>query len=228
MAKNNIAILANSKSIGTVNIASTSTTYSYTWNKPAYGTYAITLGTTDNKANKYTFTQPSLSLEVQRYDTTFTVTVSDYKVQQDIIIYVDTGKTDATGTVDILFNTKVTKVTLTNGKAQLNVGKAAAGPYDVSATYNGDSKYKNVQKGTSFKVTKYDTTTALTLTNVNVGNAVHVTATVTSSAPFAVNGKIILVGAQGNKTITINNGQGTLDVTGLPAGRYVVSCTIKR
>lgn len=218
-----LSILSGSTTVATVSV-SVSGTFSTTWIKPAAGNYTLTLATTDANSNTYTFTQPTVKVEVKQYTTDLTITVTGSKVQENVKISVDTNREDATGTVDILFNSRTTPVTLIGGKGELTVGKLAANTYDITATYQGDAKYQKTIAAKTFTITKYDTATSLTLTNVNVGNAVPVVATVTSNGcPIPVNGRIILVGLGTNRTININNGQGTLDVTDLPAGRYVVT-----
>ena len=91
------------------------------------------------------------------------------------------------------------------------------------------SRYEKTEKSTTFKVTRYDTVTTLTIGDVFVGNAVPVTATVTAQgSPLPVNGEIKIAGTRGNYTIPIINGAGSISIPNLPANSYVVSCTIKR
>jgi Bacterial Ig-like domain (group 3)/FG-GAP-like repeat len=151
-------------------------------------------------------------------------------VNQEIMLTAVTtsSRTVPDGEVVTFYNgsTRIGSGTTTNGVASLVTSFPKSGKYMIKATYSGDLYHKASSGTLAQVVNRYSSTTVLT-SNPNPsasGQAVTLTATVTSGAPGGATGTVTFKdGTALLGTKTLSAGIATLTTTKLPVGTLTIT-----
>ena len=126
------------------------------------------------------------------------VNVNNILVGSDAIIEIELPN-GAKGNITI----NVGKITQTksviSSKTVFSISDLSMGQYNVNAVYSGDDYYASSQKDVDFNVTKFNSTTSISVGEVELNKDVILTIAITN-------------GATGNITLIINNNEEHLDV----------------
>ena len=125
--------------------------------------------------------------------------------------------------------TTLATVPMTNGSASFTTSTLAAATNTIKASYAGDATFNaSTSVGLNQVVNKYPTSTGLTSSlNPSIyGQAVTLTATVTSAGPNAPTGSVTFKNSSTSlATVTLSSGVATLTRTNLPAGTLSITAT---
>ncbi|WP_410319930.1 Ig-like domain repeat protein [Methanobrevibacter sp.] len=94
-----------------------------------------------------------------------------------------------------------------------------AGTYEIFANYSGDKKYQSKTTTTRVNVGKYQSTTNLNISTINVGNDVILTITTTNSSI----GTITLSINNKTQTLTLNNSKANYTIKNIKRGDYLIT-----
>ncbi|WP_296888771.1 Ig-like domain repeat protein [uncultured Methanobrevibacter sp.] len=170
----------------TVNIDS-----SFTYTLTAFSDGALTISYNDVNISK--------SFEFLKSNPSISLTTNDIMFGDDLIITVTTpGDAEGNLTVNI-GNLSQTKV-IQSVKSTFTFENLKADTYTITLTYTGDKKYLTKDLTSFVSVNKYESTTQLNLSTVNVGEDVIITINTISTST-------------GNVTLSINNNSTTLTLT---------------
>jgi 5-hydroxyisourate hydrolase-like protein (transthyretin family) len=161
------------------------------------------------------------------YDSRLSVKVKNYKVVDDVTIYVSIAET-ATGNVTISLNNKDYTVAIENGTANLNVGKLPQGNYKVKVSYGGSGGYAPAAVNAKFAVKKISTVLTAEDVVVVYGDAAgKLIAELKDAAGNPIGGaKVkITVGDLTKSMNTYATGKAYINTKSLAPGDYVASVT---
>ena len=137
------------------------------------------------KSFEFLKSNPSISLET-----------NDIMFGDDVVVTVTTPS-DAEGNLTVnVGNLSQTKV-IRSAKSTFTFENLKADTYNIALTYTGDKKYLSKELTSTVNVNKYESTTKLNLSTVNVGEDVIITITTTATST-------------GNVTLSINDNVQTL------------------
>ena len=123
------------------------------------------------------------------------------------------------GNVIVTVNGKEYPVKVTDGKGIATGDKLAAGTYAFAAVWAGDDNYNIVTENGDFKVNKIDSSVAVNVNNIKVGEeltiTVNVPADATGDVTVSVDGK--------EYNVAIENGKAVKTISGLKADDYTVT-----
>ena len=194
-----------------------------------------TITATYNGDSKYTNSTKTTSITVKKINTLLELKVSNTTPVNNTPINIILTLTDANNnklsnqqvTLNINGKTTTTK-TNTNGTITQTYTPDKIGSQNITATYNGDSKYTNTTKTTSITVrNKYNTKTVTTSVTGTIGEKLTLTATVTDennqkvtsgNLIFKINGVTIkdngkLTGSNNPLKTKVTNGLATATIT---------------
>ncbi|MEE0025313.1 Ig-like domain-containing protein, partial [Methanobrevibacter sp.] len=172
--------------------------------------------------DKYTDSEYSgvISVDGTHIETTLIISAPEIYVGDDEVITVTLPR-DATGVVSISVGGKNYAIILNKGVGTLPVPDLAYGTYNVTATYNGDSKYSAVSNKTVFKVNKKLPVMDIAAGDVDAGANNKVTVSVPADATGA-----ITIDVNGTKYVgEIKNGVAEFNVATTISGVYTVVAT---
>ena len=158
------------------------------------------------KSFEFLKSNPGISLET-----------NDIMFGDDVVITVTTPS-DAEGnlTVNIgnLSQTKQIQYT----KTTFTFENLKADTYAITLTYSGDKKYQSKELTSTVNVNKYESTTQLNLSTVNVGEDVIITvntiATSTGNVTLSINND--------TQTLTLNNSKANYTIKNIKRGDYLI------
>ena len=157
---------------------------------------------------------------------TKTFAVSKYDISIDDKVSVDVPDrgnpsftvdlaSDATGSITVKINNKNYNETLVNGKATVTITDLQAGSYSATITYSGDNKYNSNSTTRSF-IIKAEPAINVTVDDIRVGEVAYINVSVDARI---ANVTVVL---NGEHDLVLNNGEGSLPVSGLGYGNYTV------
>jgi hypothetical protein len=122
-------------------------------------------------------------------------------------------------------NTTLTTVNLTGGSASFSTSTLAVGAHSLVASYSGDSSFNtSISPPVLVQVSKTPTTTVLsaTPTSSNPGQAVTLTAKVTSTAAGTLTGTVTFLDGTAaiGAPVSVANGSATTTTSSLTAGSH--------
>ena len=123
------------------------------------------------------------------------------------------------GNVIVTVNGKEYPVKVTDGKGIATGDKLAAGTYAFAAVWAGDDNYNIVTENGDFKVNKIDSSVAVNVNNIKVGEELTITVNVPSDATGDVT--VSVDGKEYN--VAIENGKAVKTISGLKADDYTVT-----
>ena len=123
------------------------------------------------------------------------------------------------GNVIVTVAGKEYTVKVTDGKGIATGDKLAAGTYAFAAAWAGDDNYNIVTENGDFKVNKIDSSVAVNVNNIKVGEELTITVNVPSDATGDVT-----VSVDGKEyKVAIENGKAVKTISGLKADDYTVT-----
>ncbi|MBT9658939.1 Ig-like domain-containing protein, partial [Methanobrevibacter smithii] len=123
------------------------------------------------------------------------------------------------GNVIVTVNGKEYTVKVTDGKGIATGDKLAAGTYAFAAAWAGNDNYNIVTENGDFKVNKIDSTVAVNVNNIKVGEELTITVNVPSDATGDVT--VSVDGKEYN--VAIENGKAVKTIADLKANDYTVT-----
>ncbi|WP_298521908.1 Ig-like domain repeat protein [uncultured Methanobrevibacter sp.] len=155
----------------------------------------------------------NVTVNVNKLNSTTKITLGDVELGKDVGLTIEVTES-ATGNVILFINGEPATLTLTNSKAEYTIKSIARGNYNITAVYNGDSKYLSSKDEVSFGVGRVKPTISVDVLDIAYGQDAIVNIVVNSNATGNVN-----VNAGGkNKTAKLENGKVSVSISGLSVG----------
>ena len=172
--------------------------------------------------DKYTGVEVAENVNVAKAQPVLGVVIADVDYGNGFVIEATlTGVNSAplNGNVIVTVNGKEYTVKVTDGKGIATGDKLAAGTYAFAAVWAGDDNYNIVTENGDFKVNKIDSSVAVNVNNIKVGEELTVTVNVPSDATGDVT--VSVDGKEYN--VAIENGKAVKTIADLKANDYTVT-----
>ena len=186
----------------------------------AAGDYTVTVKYVGD--DKYTGVEVAENVNVAKAQPVLGVVIADVDYGNGFVIEATlTGVNSAplSGNVIVTVAGKEYTVKVTDGKGIATGDKLAAGTYAFAAAWAGDDNYNIVTENGDFKVNKIDSSVAVNVNNIKVGEELTITVNVPSDATGDVT---VSVGGKEYK-VAIENGKAVKTISGLKADDYTVT-----
>ena len=186
----------------------------------AAGDYTVTVKYAGD--DKYTAVEIAKGVNVAKAQPVLGVVIADVDYGNGFVIEATlTGVNSAplTGNVIVTVNGKEYTVKVTDGKGIATGDKLAAGTYAFAAAWAGDDNYNIVTENGDFKVNKIDSSVAVNVNNIKVGEELTITVNVPSDATGDVT--VSVDGKEYN--VAIENGKAVKTIADLKANDYIVT-----
>ena len=172
--------------------------------------------------DKYTGVEVAENVNVAKAQPVLGVVIADVDYGNGFVIEATlTGVNSAplSGNVIVTVAGKEYIVEVTDGKGIATGDKLAAGTYAFAAAWAGDDNYNIVTENGDFKVNKIDSSVAVNVNNIKVGEELTITVNVPSDATGDVT-----VSVDGKEyKVAIENGKAVKTISGLKADDYTVT-----
>ena len=186
----------------------------------AAGDYTVTVKYAGD--DKYTGVEITEGVNVAKAQPVLGVVIADVDYGNGFVIEATlTGVNSAplSGNVIVTVAGKEYTVKVTDGKGIATGDKLAAGTYAFAAAWAGDDNYNIVTENGDFKVNKIDSSVAVNVNNIKVGEELTITVNVPSDATGDVT-----VSVDGKEyKVAIENGKAVKTISGLKADDYTVT-----
>ena len=184
------------------------------------GDYTVTVKYAGD--DKYAAVDVTKGVNVAKAQPVLGVVIADVDYGNGFVIEATlTGVNSAplSGNVIVTVNGKEYAVKVTDGKGIATGDKLAAGTYAFAAVWAGDDNYNIVTENGDFKVNKIDSSVAVNVNNIKVGEELTITVNVPSDATGDVT--VSVDGKEYN--VAIENGKAVKTISGLKADDYTVT-----
>ena len=172
--------------------------------------------------DKYVGVEVAENVNVAKAQPVLGVVIADVDYGNGFVIEATlTGVNSAplNGNVIVTVNGKEYTVKVTDGKGIATGDRLAAGTYAFAAAWAGDDNYNIVTENGDFKVNKVDSSVAVNVNNIKVGEELTITVNVPSDATGDVT-----VSVDGKEyKVAIENGKAVKTISGLKADDYTVT-----
>ena len=171
--------------------------------------------------NKYEAVEVFHTVNVIKANPNLNVFIKEVNYGENLTIYATlngVNNTNLTGNVVVTINNKNYSVVVINGKGNVSVDKLPAGLYNFSATWAGNDNYNGTNISGGFKINKIDSTIAINVEDIKVGENATIIVNLDSDAT----GNVTIIVDNQNYTVAINEGQTIKVIGGLKAGTYDV------
>ena len=171
--------------------------------------------------NKYEAVEVFHTVNVIKANPNLNVFIKDVNYGENLTIYATlngVNNTNLTGNVIVTINNKNYSVVVINGKGNVSADKLPAGLYNFSATWAGNDNYNGTNISGGFKINKIDSTIAINVEDIKVGENANIIVNLDSDAT----GNVTITLDNQNYTVAINEGQTIKVIGGLKAGTYDV------
>ena len=172
--------------------------------------------------DKYTGVEVAENVNVAKAQPVLGVVIADVDYGNGFVIEATlTGVNGAplSGNVIVTVAGKEYTVKVTDGKGIATGDKLAAGTYAFAAVWAGDDNYNIVTENGDFKVNKIDSSVAVNVNNIKVGEELTITVNVPSDATGDVT--VSVDGKEYN--VAIENGKAVKTIADLKANDYTVT-----
>ena len=186
----------------------------------AAGDYTVTVKYAGD--DKYTGVEVTENVNVAKAQPVLGVVIADVDYGNGFVIEATlTGVNGAplTGNVIVTVAGKEYTVKVIDGKGIATGDKLAAGTYGFAAAWAGNDNYNAVAENGDFKVNKIDSSVAVNVNNIKVGEELTITVNVHSDATGDVT--VSVDGKEYN--VAIENGKAVKTISGLKADDYTVT-----
>ena len=171
--------------------------------------------------NKYEAVEVFHTVNVIKANPNLNVFIKDVNYGENLTIYATlngVNNTNLTGNVIVTINNKNYSVVVINGKGNVSADKLPAGLYNYSPTLAGNDNYNGTNISGGFKINKIDSTIAINVEDIKVGENATIIVNLDSDAT----GNVTITLDNQNYTVAINEGQTIKVIGGLKAGTYDV------
>ena len=171
--------------------------------------------------NKHEAVEVFHTVNVIKANPNLNVFIKDVNYGENLTIYATlngVNNTNLTGNVIVTINNKNYSVVVINGKGNVSVDKLPAGLYNFSATWAGNDNYNGTNISGGFKINKIDSTIAINVEDIKVGENATIIVNLDSDAT----GNVTIIVDNQNYTVAINEGMAIKVIGGLKAGTYDV------
>ena len=171
--------------------------------------------------NKYEAVEVFHTVNVIKANPNLNVFIKDVNYGENLTIYATlngVNNTNLTGNVIVTINNKNYSVVVINGKGNVFADKLPAGLYNFSATWAGNDNYNGTNISGGFKINKINSTIAINVEDIKVGENATIIVNLDSDAT----GNVTITLDNQNYTVAINEGQTIKVIGGLKAGTYDV------
>ena len=172
--------------------------------------------------DKYVGVEVAENVNVAKAQPVLGVVIADVDYGNGFVIEATlTGVNNAplSGNVIVTVAGKEYTVKVTDGKGIATGDRLAAGTYAFAAAWAGDDNYNIVTENGDFKVNKVDSSVAVNVNNIKVGEELTITVNVPSDATGDVT-----VSVDGKEyKVAIENGKAVKTISGLKADDYTVT-----
>ena len=171
--------------------------------------------------NKYEAVEVFHTVNVIKANPNLNVFIKDVNYGENLTIYATlngVNNTNLTGNVIVTINNKNYSVVVINGKGNVSADKLPAGLYNFSATWAGNDNYNGTNISGGFKINKIDSTIAINVEDIKVGENATIIVNLDSDAT----GNVTITLDNQNYAVAINEGQTIKVIGGLKAGTYDV------
>ena len=169
----------------------------------------------------YDSSSDAASFKVEKVDSYISVDATNSTAGEEVIIDVAVTP-DATGYVVVDVNGAGYIINLTDGKGSITLKNLPADTYDVVATYIGDDNHKSSEDTTSFKVEKVSSSLSVEMTDNPAGSDQTITVIVDNDDSTGY----VIVDVDGETyAVKLNNGKGSITISGLTAGNHTINAT---
>ena len=171
--------------------------------------------------NKYEAVEVFHTVNVIKDNPNLNVFIKDVNYGENLTIYATlngVNNTNLTGNVIVTINNKNYSVVVINGKGNVSADNLPAGLYNFSATWAGNDNYNGTNISGGFKINKIDSTIAINVEDIKVGENATIIVNLDSDAT----GNVTITLDNQNYTVAINEGQTIKVIGGLKAGTYDV------
>ena len=186
----------------------------------AAGDYTVTVKYAGD--DKYVGVEITEGVNVAKAQPVLGVVIADVDYGNGFVIEATlTGVNNAplSGNVIVTVAGKEYIVEVTDGKGIFTGDKLAAGTYGFAAAWAGNDNYNAVVENGDFKVNKIDSTVAVNVDDIKVGENV----TVTVNVPTDATGDVIIIVDGVDYTVAIENGNAVKTIADLKANDYTVT-----
>ena len=157
------------------------------------------------------------SFEFLKSNPSISLTTNDIMFGDELIITV-TAPSDAEGNLTVnVGNLSQTKV-IQSAKSTFTFENLKADPYNITVTYTGDKKYLSKELTSTVNVNKYESSTQLNLSTVNVGEDVIIAITTiptsTGNVTLSINDKV--------QTLTLADRKANFTIKNIKRGDYLI------
>ena len=171
--------------------------------------------------NKYEAVEVFHTVNVIKANPNLNVFIKDVNYGENLTIYATlngVNNTNLTGNVIVTINNKNYSVVVIKGKGNVSADKLPDGLYNFSATWAGNDNYNGTNISGGFKINKIDSTIAINVEDIKVGENATIIVNLDSDAT----GNVTITLDNQNYTVAINEGQTIKVIGGLKAGTYDV------
>ncbi|WP_298501047.1 Ig-like domain repeat protein [uncultured Methanobrevibacter sp.] len=159
----------------------------------------------------------NVTVTVYKNNSTTKITSSDVEIGKEVTLTVEVTET-ATGNVTLIINNENKTLTLTNSNANYTIKSIPQGNYNITAIYDGDSKYLSSRDNINFGVGRIKPEFSLNVSDIVYGQDAIIKVVLNRNATgyvyVDVNGK--------NKTSKLENGQANVSISNLSVGPKTV------
>ncbi|WP_405287182.1 Ig-like domain repeat protein [Methanobrevibacter sp.] len=159
----------------------------------------------------------SKTFEFLKSNPTIGLTTDDVMVGDELTVTVTTPS-DAEGNLTVSVGNRLQTKIIESPKSTFTFENLKADTYTITLTYSGDKKYLSKELTSTVNVNKYESTTQLNLSTVNVGEDVIITVTTIDSST----GNVTLSVNSNTQTLTLNNSKANYTIKNIKRGDYLI------
>ena len=171
---------------------------------------------------KYINSNRTFTVDLERKSPTLSVDyIHTIYVDDDAIITVNINN-DATGNITLKINNTNYVEEIANGQAIFNITGLEWNTYPFNVTYEGNRKYLPITSAYTLEVSRiHNYYSHLETADIYVGE----NATVTVTFEDDTTGTVTLIINGSTHIITLKNGTGSINISGLPVGKHIINAT---
>ncbi len=191
----------------------------------AQATYTAVLGLNDITV-KSSDAIWNIAFNIGKVETSLSVSAEPVTVGETAVIGISLTDIDGNGidgTVIVTVNGEDKEVTVTGGVGSLELTGLLADTYPISAHFGGTSKYESSDATGTLVVNPKESKLTIVAEPVTVGETAVIGISLTDIDGNGIDGTVIVTVNGENKEVTVSNGVGTLELTGLLADTYPIS-----
>ena len=111
----------------------------------------------------------TVSANVNKIVSSVSVNVNDINVGENAIIYATVSPSGVAGDVKLTIDNKTYTEKISDGVVKFTIPNLTAGKHEISVTYAGNYKYLSSTSSTSINVSRFDSTTHVSVNDINAG-----------------------------------------------------------